>query len=190
MVIAVMFVVLSVVLVFRVANGKEYIPETQEKIWLIEVFVRIKKAGFNVFFSILGIVASIVLVIYRSMLSYFYLKLYKSDDTFYSARLGENVFFIVASLVAIVIFAVFSFSAKSALPPEINPLMIIFMVLYSLAVVLPLTEISIVYIKKGLAKRKKVVTAPTKDDIIDELDSLADKTTEEMVNEKTQDSEE
>lgn len=186
LVIAVTYVVLAVVLTFRVASGKEYIPTTQENVWIIEVFARIKKAGFNVFFSIMGIVSAVVLVVYRSMLSYFYLKIFKSDDKFYGARLGENVFFSIMACVAIIIFGVLSFSAKPALPAEFNPLMIIFMALYCCAFVLPLIEIAIVYIIKAFKKSKSVVTAPTKDDIVDELDELADKTATDIVSEKSQ----
>ena len=85
LVIAVTFVVLAVVLIFRVANGVEYKPTTQENIWLVEVFARIKQAGFTVFFTILGILLAVILVVYRSMLAYFYLKLFTSDEKFYRA---------------------------------------------------------------------------------------------------------
>lgn len=188
-VMAVTFIVLAIVLTFRVASGKEYVPIVEENIWLIEVFARIKKAGFNVFFSILGIVLSIVLVVYRFMLAYFYFKIFRSDDKFYTGRLGENIFFVFLSGLAIIIFGVLSFGARSAFPPEFNPLMIIFFVFYCLAFILPLVEIAIVYIFKAFKKTKQIVTAPSKDDILDELDELADKTATDIVSEKSQDEE-
>ena len=185
-VIAVTFVVLAVVLIFRMANGIEYTPPEQEGIWLVEVFARIKQAGFTVFFTILGILLAVILVVYRSMLAYFYLKLFTSDEKFYRARLGENIFFAIAAGIAIIVFGVLAFGAKSAIAPELIPLIIIFMVLYCIAFALPLTEIAIVYITKAFAKAKPVVSAPTKDDILDELDELADKTATDMVEEKSQ----
>lgn len=185
-VIAVTFVVLAVVLIFRMANGVEYTPPEQEGIWLVEVFARIKQAGFTVFFTILGILLAVILITYRCMLAYFYLKLFRSDEKFYRARLGENVFFAIISGVAIIVFGVLGFGAKTAIAPELIPLIIIFMVLYCLAFIIPFTEILIVQISKTSTKAKPVVVAPTKDDILDELDELADKTATDMVEEKAQ----
>ncbi|MBQ7373500.1 MAG: hypothetical protein IJW64_02945 [Clostridia bacterium] len=190
LVIATTFLIFTVVLIFRVASGNEYVPEVQEGLWIVEVFSRIQKAGLNVFLSILGIVLSVVLIVYRIMIAYFYSKIYKSDDKFYKERLGENVFFAILAGVAAIIFGVLSFGAKPALPPEFNPLMIVFFALYSLVFIIPLVEIAVVYIVKACAKTKKVVTAPSKDDILDELDNLADKTATDIVSEKSQSKEE
>ena len=120
---------------------------------------------------------------------FFYFKIFKSDDKFYSARLGENISFIVIAGVAIIVLSVLNFGAQAAIPPELSPLAVIFIIFYSLAFLVPLVEIAIVYISKAFAKDKKPVTAQTKDDIIDELDNLADKTATDMVSEKSKEGE-
>lgn len=167
--------VLGLIFLMRVFMGKEYTPTVEENLWIIEVLQRVQKAGFNIFFSIMGIILTVILAIYRFMLTYFYFKMVGADDSFYKARIGEVIFYSVLAIVMAVVTGWFSFSGRGILPPETEPVMLILFILYCLLGALPIIEIVIIYIIK-LISSKKVKDIPQKEEIIGELDDLAEKT--------------
>lgn len=171
--------VLGLIFMFRVFAGKEYTPTVEENLWIIEVLERVQKAGFNIFFSIMGIILTVILAIYRFMLTYFYFRLVGSDDTFYKARIGEIIFYSVLAIFMAVVAGWFSFAGKGVLPVETQPVMLILFILYCLVGALPIVELIIVLIVK-LIQSKKVANIPQKDEIIGELDELAEQTATEL----------
>ena len=50
------YVLLAILFIARVAGGKEFVPQVEKSFWLYEVIQRIGKVGFNMFFSIIGII--------------------------------------------------------------------------------------------------------------------------------------
>ncbi len=173
------YVVLGVLMVIRVANGKEYTPTVEENLWIVQVLERVKKAGFNIFFSIMGIILASILAFYRVMLSYFYFKIYRSSADFYKARLGDIILYSLLAVVMAVVSGWLSFGEKGIMPIEVQPVILIAFICYIVVASLPLIEIFIVNLIILLA-RKTAEQVPVRGDIVDELDNLADKTAFEM----------
>ena len=173
------FVVLGILMVVRVANGKEYTPTVEENLWIVQVLERVKKAGFNIFFSIMGIILAAIFAFYRVMLSYFYFRIYRSDADFYKARLGEIILYSLLAVVMAVVSGWLSFGEKGVMPVEIQPITLILFICYVVVASLPIIEVFIVNLII-LIGRKSVAQVPVRGDIVDELDSLADKTALEM----------
>ena len=171
--------VLGLIFLMRVFMGKEYTPTVEENLWIIEVLQRVQKAGFNIFFSIMGIILTAILAIYRFMLTYFYFKMVGADDSFYKARIGEIIFYSALAIVMAVVTGWFSFGGRGILPSETVPVMIILFILYILLGALPIIELIIISIVK-LINSKKVKDIPQKEEIIGELDDLAEKTATEL----------
>ena len=153
--VAFTYVALAIVLMFRVISAKEYVPTADANLWIIKVLQRLKSAGFNIFFSIMGIVLSLMLALYRIKLAYFYNKVSKSDEVFYKARIGEVIFFSLLSGVVIGVAAWLSFSGKGVLPLEVQPFITALFIVYLLLFVLPLLEIAVVYFAKLFKKEVK-----------------------------------
>ena len=177
--VAMTFLTLAAVLLIRSINGKEYVPTSDNGLWVIAVLERLKKAGFNIFFSIMGVVLTSVLAIYRFTLAYFYFKVFKGDDVFYRARLGEIIFFSVLAGIAVAVCTWLTFSGKGVLPVEIQPFILIIFLSYIVLCIIPLLEVAVVYLSKLFEKTIKT-SVPTRKGIIDELNELADKTAEEF----------
>ena len=179
--VALLFVVIAILFTVRVAGGKEYVPEITETFWLNDVIQRLKKAGFNVFFSIMGIILSVVLVIYRIALTYFYFKVFRGDEEFYKGRKSEIIFFsILAAIVATV--ACYIYINRNLIPTEFRTICLILFILYCLLFALPICELVIVgVVNASQASFNKEEKIPDKDDIINELDHLAEETAEKVV---------
>ena len=173
------FLVLAGVLLVRALNAKEYIPVADGDLWLIRVLQRLKAAGFNIFFSIMGIILTVVLSIYRFTLAYFYFKVSKSEGVLYKERLVEIIFFSVLAGFVVGVTAWFSFGGKGILPVEIHPFIVVLFLAYILLCSLPIVEIAIVYLST-LIKRGPKQEVPSREGIIEELDELADKTAMEI----------
>ena len=182
------FLVLAVVLLVRALNAKEYIPTADANLWIIRVLQRLKAAGFNIFFSIMGIILTAVLAIYRFTLAYFYFKVSKSEGALYKERLVEIIFFSVLAGFVVGVTAWLSFSGKGILPVEIQPFTTILFLAYILLCSLPIIEIVLVYMLR-LIKRGPKQEVPSRTGIIQELDELADRTAMEMT-QKQQEKEE
>ena len=177
--VAFTYVALAIVLTFRVISAKEYVPTADADLWVIKVLQRLKAAGFNIFFSIMGVVLSSMLALYRIALAYFYNKVSKSDEVFYKARIGEIVLYSVLSAFVIGATAWLSFGGKGVLPLEIQPFISALFIVYLLLFVLPLLEIAFVYFAKLFVPKPKQAVV-TKKDVMQELDELADKTALEI----------
>ena len=173
--VAFTFILLALVLVVRAINAKEYIPAGDANLWIIRVLQRLKAAGFNIFFSIMGIVLASILAIYRFTLAYFYFKVSKSDGVVYKDRIGEIVFFSVLACFVIGVTAWLSFAVEGVLPTEIQPFTTVLFLAYILLCFLPISEIVIVYLAKVISLKPKQAV-PTREGIMEELDELADKT--------------
>lgn len=173
--VAMIYVMLTFILLVRAIGAKAYVPTAESDLWIIQVLKRLKQTGFNLFFSIIGIVLCLVLALYRLAIAYFYNKVSKSDETFYKARLGEIVLFSVLSGVVIGVTAWLNFGLQGALPKEVEPFIIALFPCYILLCALPLLEIGLIFITKAVIARKKQAI-PTKMDVVNELDDLADET--------------
>ena len=175
------YAVLCLLFILRVASGKEFVPQVEKSFWLYEVLQRLSKAGFNMFFSIIGIILSVILITYRSALAYFYVKVYKGDADFYKARKSEIIFFSI--LAGGVSFIVCWFYVNSTvIPPEFKPIMLVLFVIYILLCALPVVELVIDSVTNEISG---VTTdkVPSKEDIVEELDELADETVEKAIKE-------
>ncbi|MBR2337715.1 MAG: hypothetical protein IKA61_07220 [Clostridia bacterium] len=178
--VAFAYLALAIVLVYRTVHAKEYVPTADSNLWIMNVLKRLKDAGFNIFFSIMGIVLSVVLALYRFTLAYFYFKIFKSDDVFYKARLGEIVFFSVLAGGVIAVTAWLCWGIKGVLPVEVQPFVYVLFFTYIFLCSLPLFEIIFVFLAK-LFVTKPTESVPTRKGIMQELDDLADKAAEEIV---------
>ncbi len=179
------FLLLAAVLLVRALNAKEYVPTGDANLWLIRVLQRLKAAGFNIFFSIMGIVLSSILALYRFTLAYFYFKVSKSEGAFYKARIGEIIFFSVLSGFVVGVTAWLCLGGKGILPVEVQPFILILFLAYILLCSLPVAEIGLVYLAKVIRIKPKQVV-PTRKDIMQELDELADKTAMDFVKKHTE----
>ena len=179
------FLLFAIVLLVRAINAKEYIPTADANLWIIRVLQRLKAAGFNIFFSIAGIILTLMLAMYRFTLSYFYFKVSKTDGALYRARLGDIIFYSVLAGFVIGVTAWLSFGGKGILPAEVQPFTLILFIAYILLCALPLVEIILVYLIKVLTIKKKQ-TVPTRENIIQELDDLADKTAMDIANQQVE----
>ena len=181
--VALTYVTLAVVLTFRVISAKEYVPTADSNLWVIKVLQRLKATSFNLFFSMIGIILAVMLALYRTTLVYFYYKVSKSDDVFYKARLGEIIFFSVLSAFVVGVLAWFCFVWDGVFPPEVQPIILALFFAYILLCILPILEILFVYSTK-IFKKKSKQAVPTKKDVMEELDELADKTAQEIAQKK------
>ena len=92
--VAMIYVILTFVLLARAVGAKAYVPTAESDLWIIQVLKRLKQTSFNLFFSAMGIVLCFVLAVYRLAIAYFYNKVSKSDETFYKALInGGNMEF-------------------------------------------------------------------------------------------------
>ena len=171
--VALTYLTLAIVLIIRAVGAKEYVPTAEDSLWIIKVLKRLKEAGFNIFFSITGVVLSVILAIYRLTLTYFYAKVSKSDEAFYKARLGEIVFFSVLAGCVIGVTAWFCFGLQGVFPVEIQPFILALFISYIFLCAMPILEIPLVYGLK-LLKKKPMQAVPTKLGVVQELDELAD----------------
>ena len=173
--VAMIYVMLTFILLARAVGAKAYVPTAESDLWIIQVLKRLKQTSFNLFFSVMGIVLCFVLAVYRLAIAYFYNKVSKSDETFYKARLGEIVLYSVLSGVVIGVTAWLNFGIKGALPKEVEPFIMALFPCYILLCILPILEIALVFIAK-VAVVKKEQAILTKDGVVNELDNLADET--------------
>lgn len=178
------YVLLAILFIARVAGGKEFVPQVEKSFWLYEVIQRIGKVGFNMFFSIIGIILSVILMTYRGALTYFYFKVYKSDQTFYKERSGDIVFYsILACIVSIV--AGWFFVNGNIIPPEFKFATLPLCIIYVFLCVLPIIELIInAVVKVADQTKEKESEVPTKENIVKELDKLAEETAEKTIKEK------
>ncbi|MBE5741895.1 MAG: hypothetical protein E7360_01055 [Clostridiales bacterium] len=178
------YAVLGVLFIMRVANGNEFIPKVEKSFWLYEVIQRVGKAGFNVFFSIIGIILSVILMTYRGTLAYFYFKVFKGDGAFYKERKGEIVFFSVLAGIVCVLAGWFFVNAN-IIPPEFKFVTLPLFITYILLCVLPIAEMILnKVIKIASSPKATAKEVPTKENIVKELDKLADETAKNALKEK------
>ena len=162
---ALIYLALAMVLLSRIIGAKTFVPTAESDIWLIRVLKRFKEAGFNIFFSIMGVALTCVLALYRLALAYFYGKVSKGDDTFYKARLGEIVFFSVLSGFVIGAAGWLCFGLKGAFPVEVQPFILAIFCIYILLCSLPIIEIALVYLAK-IVRIKPTQAVPTKTGVV------------------------
>ena len=177
--------VLGLIFLMRFFGGKDYTPTVEENLWIIEVLQRVQKAGFNVFFSIMGLILTAILAIYRFMLTYFYFKMTGAEESIYKARIGEVIFYSVLAVVMAIIFGWLSFGGKGILPTETQPVILILFILYCLLGGLPIIELIVIFIIKLVQSKKVKEDIPQKDEIIGELDDLAEQTATQLAEKPT-----
>ena len=177
-----LYSVMTALLSVRLADGEKFIPEVTGDVWFVEVINRISKAGFNVFFTIMAIVLFVVLALYRIMMAYFHFKVFSGDEEFYRERIKDNVLYAFLSVVVLAVFSWVYSVGTNLLPPEIIPLVLVLIIIYALIATLPIMEI-VIFVVVSKLKTEKVETVPTREDILEELNDLADITAAEMVGE-------
>ena len=181
--VSVLYVVIGILYFIRVSNGKSFVPEVKDNFWIVEVINRVSKAGFNVFFSIIGVILAGILAIYRVTLAYFYYKVYKGDDKFYKERLSEIIFFAVIAFIMVFVSGYLLINSEKVLPSEMQIFPLILFVVYLVLFLLPIVELAIVSISLALNSVGEEVGVITKDGIVEELDELANKSVDEKINE-------
>ena len=176
-----LYVVIGILYFIRVSNGKSFVPEVEDSFWIVEVINRVSKAGFNVFFSIVGVILAGILATYRVTLAYFYYKVYRGDDKFYKERLSEIIFFAIIAFIMVFVSGYLVINREKFLPSEIQIFPLVLFVVYLVLFLLPIVELVTVLISNALKTESEEVGAITKDGIVEELDELANKSVDEKI---------
>ena len=161
--------------IFKINSVARIIADKSDDLWGIEM---ITYAGMGYILAILGLIISGGLTGYRAMLGYYYIKIFASDEEFYSERRSGIIGFSALGGILFAIGLIASIEKFSFLPESVYPLIVGFTALYGLLVFLPIAELILSGIFKPKAVNVILKEAVTKDKVIEELDALADKQAE------------
>ncbi len=174
-----------IVCIFRINRVSEVIQDTTDELSGLNL---IAYAGVGYFLSILGIIISGALTGYRVMMTYYYIKIFLSDEKFYDERRKGIFGFAALSLIMFLALSTAYFLLRGVIDIAwIVTANLCFMIAYGLLVFLPIIEIVLVSALKPKKKEKKEkATNLSKAKISEELNKQADDAAESEAVDKSQ----
>ena len=155
--------------VFCIFNMKVIANRIKDTSDALEGFALLKYSGISYTLTVFGIILCVALSAYRFLLTYYFKRLYTSDDKFYSERFGGLCgFSFLCLLMTAIGIAAAILARRYGFGMKFISLYYIFAVYYFLLAVLPLIEMSVFKIRSGKICKKQIVNTIDNDSEKDE----------------------
>ncbi len=179
------YVVYAVLCACNIGVVSEVMTNTADGLWGIQL---VKYVGLSLIFSILGIVAFGVLGIYRALMVYYHAKIFGGDRKFFKEQRKGTIGFSFLALVMTFVFGFVYYNGNFTLPFVGDVGALVAAITYLVLALLPVIEIIGEAIVGVVEKRRlKKQATPDKDDIVEEIDALAERSVERATAERGED---